>query len=158
MRKLFIIVGIFLLTSGVAYAIMGIIPLEGLVDQADLIILGRVESATDYKKKVESSEGSFVMWSRAKVVTKRVLKGDAHSKSIQIEFEGGPSRLEDSPDYIPDEDVVVFLKKIEGKLSYRTVGMFQGKYTIRDGKVVRRNIPIDEFLKSINSILSRQDK
>ena len=157
MKTLCMAVGFFLLIMGIAHAIMGKISMEALVLNADLILLGRVNSIESFEEKVESKPGQkaeveFMIWSVAEVVADKVLKGQVAFQPILVEFHVG----EDSPNYKSDEEVVVFLKKIESKFSYRTFGMFQGKYTIIDGKVDREGIPVDEFLNKISDILARQ--
>ncbi len=161
MRKLLLVwifVSFFILSTGIVDAIMGKISLQQLVSQADLIIIGQVESVEYQKKEIESVPGQkkeveFFTLGVASVKADNVLKGHVVSQPVLIEFSGGNS--EDSPNYKHDEEVVVFLKKIKGKDSYFTIGMFQGKYSIKEGKIERESVSVDEFIKKISDILQK---
>ena len=157
MRTLCMAVVFFLPITGIAHAIMGKISLEALALNADLILLGRVNSIERFEKKVESKPGQkaeveFFIWSVAELVADKVLKGQVATQPILVEFHVG----EDSPNYKHNEEIVVFLKKIERKLSYTTFGMFQGKYTIIDGRVDREGISVGKFLNKISNILAHK--
>lgn len=151
------VVTLIILTSlcaGSTNAMMVKIPLEQLVREAELIVVGQVESVKGQKR-----EG--IIFSTAKLRAKRVLKGQVPPQGwISVEFEGGRMgdetfTTEDSPDYKTGEEAIAFLKKLPGSDKYTTVGLLQGKYLIEKGKVLPEYIPLDTFLQQIEALLSK---
>ncbi|HHT9119433.1 MAG TPA: hypothetical protein ACFYD3_02670 [Candidatus Hypogeohydataceae bacterium YC41] len=138
-----------------APAMMLEIPLEELVREADLIVVGAVES-------VKSQKGGEMIFSLAKIRVKRVLKGKVPSEGwVTVEFQGGSVAeetlvVEDSPDYKPGEEVVAFLKKLSDSNKYTTVGLFQGKHLIKEGTVLPENLPLETFLEQIEALLHKE--
>ena len=131
--------------------------LEQLAQEAELVLVGRVESVKGLRR------GRGIV-SQATLRAHRVLKGQLDlEKPITVEFPGGQVgqeslRIEDSPDYRPGEEVVAFLKKLSGSIAYDTVGAFQGKLLIRKGMVERHNLPPEAFLRRLQIILQQQRK
>lgn len=60
--------------------------------------------------------------------------------------------MEDSARYKSGETVVVFLTKATQGDLYTTVGMLQGRYLIKDGRVEREQIPVAEFFRRIMTL------
>jgi hypothetical protein len=137
----------FLLPIPNARGAMVKLSLEQLVQDADLIILGTVES-------VESRWVAGKIFSFATVSVSSTIKGELESGQgkVTVKFPGGKigeidMKVEDSPDYKPGEYTLVFLQKIPNQLYYMTLGSSQGKYLIKDDIVVRENLPLNEFLE-----------
>jgi hypothetical protein len=160
--------GLFLFSRESVDGMMAKIPLEQLALSADLIFVGRVKTVKGYEKKIvptpqQKKEFEYIIWSVAEVVAEVVVKGHVESQPILIEFPGGHVGekrfwVEDSPDYKVGEEIVVFLKRIEDRFYYTTIGMFQGKYIIRDGTVEREGVPFDKFIERIRCILSHDEE
>ncbi len=58
----------------------------------------------------------------------------------------------DSPDYQAGERVQVFLKKAGGDDYYQTVGVFQGKFLIKEETVVSNKMSVEDFIKKVRGI------
>lgn len=146
---------LFFLPIENGYAALGNIPLAALVSQAEVIVQGRVESILSTKQLFESSPGQiqeieFVDLNIANLSVEKMLKGPVAIRRIRVIF---PS-TEDRPRYKVGELVVLFLKKDAEDDLYSTVGMLQGRYLIKDGKVEREQIPVAEFLHRIRVLMS----
>jgi len=48
---------------------------------------------------------------------------------------------------------VLFLVSNEDRETYRTVALAQGKFDVADGQVVRRGLPVAEFLDDVRAML-----
>ena len=126
--------------------------LEQLARDADLIVVGKVESVT-------SQMISGKIWSSATIAVESRIKGDeAGQGKVVVSFPGGKvgdigMQVEDSPNYKKDEEVVVFLKKMQGESHFLTAGSSQGKFIIDQGIVLRENIPLEQFRDRIETIL-----
>jgi len=143
---------LLLLIVGVkSNAMMVKIPLEQLTRGADLILLGWVES-------IEGKEAEKGIFSLATISPEKVVKGKLTTPAVLVKFRGGAVEgrqlyIEDTPDYRVGERVMVFLKKVVGKDYYQTVGLFQGKYSVKEDIIVRKKISLKEFIQKVEDIL-----
>lgn len=156
MARFCIVIGCLLLSGAAAHAAMGGIPLKVLAAEADLIAHGEVKNVKSRKIGGETlppqmKEIDVALWNVAEFTVDALIKGSLSSKSILIEFRGAN---EDGPAYRPGEEAIVFLQKIDGKEAYTTLGMLQGKYTVRKEKVVRENMSTGDFLDRVISTLA----
>ncbi len=141
-----------MLFAHMSNAMMVKISLEQLVRDAELIVVGKVESVEGHKQ-----EDTII--SIAKLKIKKALKGEVPCPElVAVEFGGGQVGeetilFEDSPNYKKGEEVVTFLKKLPRDDIYTTVGLFQGKYVVKDGTVLRERLSLDTFLHKIETIL-----
>ena len=76
---------------------------------------------------------------------------------IDIKGPGGKvgeitEEVPDTPHFTPGEKVILFLKPEY----FRVVGWHQGKYTIKDDKIVGLGVEINEFIKRIHTILNKE--
>jgi hypothetical protein len=99
-----------------------------MLNLADLVAVGRVSATECYLHP----DGGFPM-TRILVQVKLPLKG-ASEASLLIEELGGQvgsliGEVPGAPEYKPGEEVLVFLQDM-GNGTYRTYGMFQGKFTV----------------------------
>ena len=127
--------------------------LEQLTRDADLIVVGKVESVTS--QMINGKIFSF-----ATIAVESRIKGELEPEQseIVVSFPGGKvgdigMQVEDSPNYKKDEEVVVFLKKMQGESHFLTAGSSQGKFIIDQGIVLRENIPLEQFRDRIETIL-----
>jgi hypothetical protein len=127
--------------------------LEQLVAEADLIVLGVVDSV-----RSEPAEGRIVSFATVSVSSK--IKGElqAADNKIIVRFLGGTvgevgMKVEDSPEFREGEEALLFLLKTETRSVYMTVGSSQGKSLIKNGIVVIENIPLDQFIEKIQRIM-----
>ena len=127
--------------------------LEQLVADADLIILGTVDSVQS-----EQAEGKIFSFATVSVNLKIKGEPEATQDKVVVRFPGGTvgdvgMKVEDSPDYEQGEEVLLFLQKIENQPGYRTAGSSQGKFLIKNHVVVKETISLDQFLEKIQSII-----
>ena len=142
-----------LLSASITQAVIVELPLEELVKEADLIVVGTVEN-------VESEFIQGKIFSFATISVKSRIKGElqAQQNRIVVKFPGGKigdigMKIEDSPDYKKDKEVIVFLKSVQGESHFTTVGACRGKFTIGEGIVLRENLPLGQFLARIEDIM-----
>ena len=127
--------------------------LDELAKQADLIVVGKVESV-----RSESIKGKIFSFATISVDSK--IKGQLQTQqnSLVVKFPGGKvgdvgMNVENSTDYKVGENVVAFLKRTPGQPDYVTVGSSQGKFLIENRIVPRENVSLDEFVDCIEKIL-----
>ena len=60
--------------------------------------------------------------------------------------------VSDTPHFAIGEKVILFLKPT----FFRIVGWHQGKYTIKDDRVAGLGVEINEFIKTIQTILNKE--
>ena len=154
-RILFVFTVAFLslLTIPRAEPAMVEVSLEQLTRDADLIVVGKVESVTS--QMINGKISSF-----ATLSVELKIKGELEPEQseIVVSFPGGKvgdigMQVEDSPNYKKDEEVVAFLKNVPGESHFSTVGSSQGKFIVDQGIVLRENIPLEQFLAKIKTIL-----
>ncbi len=157
----FLIIGLAVSLGQQAFSSTGPLPLRVVAETADVIIVGRIGAITSVKKQVPSKEIGYAIWSTAEVFPERMIKGALDREPAVIEFAGGRvgetiQIVEDSPTFATGETVILFLKRIEGKTSYTTVGMSQGKYEIKEGTVARKRVPVEQFIKEIQDLIKNK--
>jgi hypothetical protein len=127
--------------------------LEQLVTDADLMVLGTVDSVQS-----ELVEGKIFSFATVSVNLKIKGEPEGTQDKIVVRFPGGTvgdvgMKVEDSPDYKQGEEVLLFLQKTKTQLEYVTVGSSQGKFLMKNNIVVRENIPLDQFIERIQRIM-----
>jgi hypothetical protein len=144
---------VFLLTIANAYGAIVKLPLEKLVQDAELVILGTVEC-------VVSEMMTGKIFSLATISVNSKIKGELEhiQDKIIVRFPGGTvgdlaMKVEGSPDYKKGEKVLIFLKKIPKQPYYRTLGASQGRFLIKDHIVLKENTSLDQFLERIQNII-----
>ncbi len=128
--------------------------LEELVKEADIIAIGDIQEVVG-----KWAPGRTTMYSYSTFSVNRYIKGGADSKTLTIISEGGTRgslfvRVEDSPIFMDDEQVLVFLKKSGNDFS--VVGFDQGKYNLKNGILTGRGgakTPLNEFLRQIEDTM-----
>ncbi len=155
-RWLVLVVASFI--AGNAYAAVGRISLEALVRGADLIVIGHVQSIRLQTRKLDEVPGQkqeieFATSGVAELTVDTVLKGRLVSRSVLIGF----PVIEDSPEYKVGQEVIALLTKSEGKATYSTIGMLQGKYLIEKDIVKREGVSLDVFLRELRDLIASTD-
>jgi hypothetical protein len=153
LRLALLLLGLF---GASGHAAMGSIPLTALVDRAELIVLGRIESVSAVPIALRAavlpdklSEAAYLPASVAELSVASILKGPSGLRRIQIAF----TRQEDSPRYRPGETVIVFLSRVVPGDPYTTVGLLQGCYRITNDEVEREQAPVAEFMARISRLV-----
>lgn len=113
-----------------------------LVDAADLIVRGKVLSVW-----VMSNPSGHIV-TRALVEVSRSYKGNTEEGTVLTvdspggEYLGTLSDIESAARFSTDEDVVLFLNPVYHGAAYSPVGMFLGKYTVRQNPVDGSEMPV----------------
>ncbi len=132
--------------------------LEDLTREADVILIGNIVDV-DSKWGLERDK----IYTYSTVSVERYIKGGTGEEKLTIISEGGRIGtlfiwVEDTPTFLKDETVLVFLKK-SGK-EYRVVGLSQGKYTLKNGVLTGQEgevIQLKEFLRQIEAVVPQQE-
>ena len=135
--------------------------IEELTSQADSILIGKV-------KKIESqwNEEKTLIYTYVTISVKqhtKTLSGVGEVQEIIVKVPGGEVgdiglKVSDSPQFREGEEVFLFLK-MEKLPLFSVAGLFQGKYTIEEGRVKNRilglEVPLDSFISQIKGILEK---
>ena len=117
---------------------------EELAQDAKMIIQGEIRSVRSYKGI------NGVIYTRASVMVREVVKGKNIKKNITVEYEGGEVgdigvRVEDEPTLEKGEQVLLFLiTSFWRKNVYYIVGGVLGKYAICTDDTVKIDSSCDE--------------
>jgi len=136
-----------------ASAAMVPLTVKQLADKSDHIVRGEVtaihswwDSAHDYIfttatiRVTEAYKGTLTTQSEASIVVPGGVVG------------GTGFGVEHAPRFASGEEVIVFLTPIEDG-QFRVTGWEQGKYSIKNGSVVERQISVDIFKAQIRAVL-----
>ena len=96
------------------------------------------------------------------IVVSDWLKGTG-PKAITIRTPGGEVGdiglwVEDVPVFFKDQEVVTFVKPIGEGPFMQVHGLYQGKFTVEDGKVVESGLPVADFVSMVASVVRAQEK
>jgi len=164
-RKLTLSVIIFSLITGF-FTIQGSTlvvkkTVEELTYEADFILIGKVKDMESRWNKEKTLIYTYVTVSVTKYI-KRILEME-EPKEITVKIPGGEVgdialKVSDTPEFMEGEEVFLFLR-LEELPIFRVAGLFQGKYTIEEGrvknKVLEREIPLDSFINQIEKVMKK---
>ena len=149
----------FFVTQGSALVIKKSV--EELTYEADSILIGEVKSIESRWNKERTLIYTYVTIFVRKYT--KALPGMKEVREITIKVPGGEVgdiglKVSDTPEFREGEEVFLFLR-IEKSPIFRVAGLFQGKYTIEDGKakneVLEREISLDIFIGQIEEIMKK---
>ena len=134
---------------------------EQLTREADLILTGKVKS-------IESrwNEERTLIYTYVTISVKQYAKAISSQEQVReivVRVRGGEVgdiglRVSDTPQFREGEEVFLFLRSEEVPL-FSVAGLFQGKYTIEEGRVKNRilglEVPLDSFISQIKGILEK---
>jgi hypothetical protein len=131
---------------------------EDLIRGADIILIGNI---VDVQSKWGLQRDKIYTYSTVSV--ERYIKGGTGEENLTIISEGGRVGklfiwVEDTPTFLKDQTVLVFLKK-SGK-EYNVVGLSQGEYTLKNGVLTGQNgeeIKLKDFLSQIEAMVPQQE-
>ena len=135
--------------------------IEELTSEADSILIGKV-------KKIESqwNEEKTLIYTYVTISVKqhtKTLLGVGEVQEIIVKVPGGEVggigfKVSDTPQFREGEEVFLFLR-MEKLPLFSVAGLFQGKYTIEEGRVKNRilglEVPLDSFISQIKGILEK---
>lgn len=149
----------FFVTQGDAVVIKKSI--EELTYEADPILIGKVKDMESRWNKERTLIHTYVTVSVAKYI-KRILE-IGEPKEITVKVPGGQVgdialKVSDTPEFMKGEEVFLFLR-IEKLSIFKVTGLFQGKYTIEDGKaknkILEQEIPLDSLIDQVTQIMQK---
>jgi len=135
--------------------------IEELTSEADSILIGEV-------KKIESrwNEERTLIYTYVTISVKQYTKALSSQEQIEeiiVKVPGGEVgdiglRVSDTPQFREGEEVFLFLRSEEVPV-FLVTGLFQGKYTIEEGRVKNRilglNVPLGSFISQIEGTLQK---
>jgi hypothetical protein len=129
--------------------------LDQLTNRADTIVLGTVWTQTSAWNPQRTA-----IYTNVTLNVETVVKG-LPVREVTFQIAGGivgdtTMRTSNDPVFHDGERVVVFLTTASVPASL--VGLYQGKYTVKNGTVTRdgRTVAIDDFLDAIRTYLTRK--
>ena len=140
-KTLLFFLGTWLLATP-AQGVMFALSTEKLTEESSLVIKGEVEKVDTYWA---SDKNAIVSWASVRVL--EVVKGAVSSQTIAVEFPGGEVdgvgyKESDVAPLETGEKVLLFLKqeisRRDGSAIYVMVGAGQGKYTIDENGIARK--------------------
>jgi len=105
---------------------------------------------------MEELDGGKRIFTYVHIDVEKYIKGSGQ-RLIEIKVPGGKvgkitEEVEDTLHFALGEKVILFLKPT----FFRIVGWHQGKYTIRDNRIVGLEVEINEFIKKIQMIINEE--
>lgn len=120
-------------------AVMVEIPLDTMLQQADLVVRGlvlRKGTRVVLEKAGNHGQGKLEPYTHVWIRVDEVVAGQTTDKVVHLrepggQYEGVQTAVSGTPDYVAGEEVLVFLAKDTDQPGvYRTLQMVQGKYTV----------------------------
>lgn len=137
--------------------------LEELTCQADTILMGEVKSMESRWNEEKTLIYTYVtIWVREYT---KALSQLRQVQEIIIKIRGGEVgdiglKVSDTPEFREGEEVFLFLRMEEPSV-FSVPGLFQGKYTVEEGKVKSRvleqEISLQSFIGQIEAIMKRAE-
>lgn len=129
-----------------------------LTANSDLIIYGTVGALVIEEQPLQPDpngemQGRTLYQVRASVTVLETIKGQVPDSRIVVTTSAG---MEDSAVFHTGEYTVLFLIRNEDGETYRTAALAQGKFDVSDGKVLRPDLSIEEFLSKVRHDLAGQ--
>jgi len=136
--------------------------MEDLTRESDFILIGEV-------KDMQSRWDKERRWifTYAAISVRKYIKKPADVKEIKeiiVRVLGGEVgdiglKVSDTPEFVKGEKVFLFLTPGKEMSIFRVTGLFQGKYTIEDGKVkskaLEQEVSLDSFVDQIQQIMQK---
>ncbi len=166
MKKIcFILSSVVIFSLGIGFftnqadALMVRKSIEELTYEADSILIGKVKSMESRWNKDRTLIYTYVTISVREYT--KALPNMKEVKEITVKVPGGEVggiglKVSDTPEFRKGEEVFLFLR-IEELPIFKVAGLFQGKYTIEDGKaknkVMEQEILLDSLISQIREIM-----
>ncbi len=155
------VVCLFILLTAVAKpstALMRKISIPELQERAHWIVIGRVSEVTS-----DWNPGRTMIYSQARISVQDWIKGKGRNNELVVRTEGGrvgsiACYVSDEPRFAAGERVVLFLKPEPASPgAMKVTGLFQGKYTIKDERIVENGAALDDFLARLGGKVKPPD-
>ncbi len=131
-------------------ALMRKIPIPELRERAHWIVIGRVGDVTS----VWNPDRTMI-YSRARISVQDWIKGTKPRHELVVRTEGGrvgriTCYVSDEPCFATGERVLLFLEPDpDSPGTQKVIGLFQGKYTIKDERIVENGLALSDFMTRI---------
>ena len=129
--------------------------LEELTDQASHVIVGKVIA-----KRSSWDSQKTKIYTDVRISVDEVIKGSLNKREIVIRHLGGEipeedigMKVSDMSEFNVGEDVLIFIKPGRSKGKYKLVGKTQGKYTLKNGTVLEKQLMLNDFKNKIKNII-----
>lgn len=114
--------------------------LEGLTEAAELVVVGRVVDSTTTAERLSPNADLVTFLTVHDFRIDEALKGEAPESTIPVIQRGGRldgtvREFEDDPLYEKGTTYILFLKFDEEVGVFSTVGVYQGRFILEDGRV-----------------------
>ena len=147
----------FLIAAPASLAIMTQATMADLTAGATGIVQGKVLSVIsewDPEGKtiftyVTVDVSQWIKGSGPKTVTVRVPGGEVGDVGLWVE---------DTPVFFQGQEVIAFLEPSNEAQVMQVKGWYQGKFTIKDGKVIESGLPTGDFVRMVSSIVKMQEQ
>jgi hypothetical protein len=137
-------------------ALMIEVPTSELTSTSEAIVRGTVKDM-----KSEWDEERKFIWTLVTISVSKSIKGEGlEQQDIIVKIPGGVvgeigQRTSDTPIFNKGEEVLLFLKSnvYKGQKVFHIRGNFQGKHTIKNNKIIEKEIPVDTFIDQIKKAM-----
>lgn len=140
-----------------AHAIMTKATMPQLTAGATAIARGHVVDVVS-----QWNDDRTTIYTYTSIVVSDWLKGTG-PKAITIRTPGGEVGdiglwVEDVPVFFKGQEVLTFVKPVEEQPFMQVHGLYQGKFTVENGKVVEAGLPVADFVSMVASVVRAQEK
>ncbi len=148
MKRIMVLLAVSALSAGTAGALLPYMDTDELVSRSELVVYGEVLSIESF----EVADGAI--YSRATVVVDDFLVGTYDDTVVEVIYPGGivgdvGMMTSISPHFETGEEIVLFLfTNDNGELVLTNYA--GGKYTVDAGKVIEKDISLNEFVNTID--------
>jgi len=137
--------------------------LPELVRESDVIVRGTVAATTCRWGSPAYDPNSRIIFTDVRLILADRFKGVAADTELLIETEGGVVddrglKVEDQPEFQTGEDVIVFLSPQNQNNRRTVVGLFQGEFTLDQGRVIENQLRVEDFIREIGQIVQEQEQ
>ncbi len=143
---------LLLAVQGTASALVEQLTLDELAAEADSILVGEVTDIVSYE------EGKGNIYTLVTISVEQLIKGESMGEVVVRllggEVDGLGLWVEDVPNFQLGERTVVFLEEAEN--AFEVYGWYQGKFTVRDNRVIERNQSLTNFMADISQAMEAQ--
>lgn len=136
---------VILFLPSLSSALMVSLNISELTKESEVVVIGKVVKVKSYW-----SEDGDTIFTKAFIRVQKVIKGKVAQKKIVVEYEGGEVgdvglAVSDMPTVKRGEKLILFLESKKAKDNvtienvYEVVGNAQGKYTVCNNGIVKRD-------------------
>jgi hypothetical protein len=143
-----------LLPGGAILSATASLTMQELADQS-----GEVVAATVASKESRWNETEDFIFTTVTLRVTTTYAGDALESDVLTvlvpggEVDGVGLGVEHAADFTVGEEVIVFLRQLEDNV-YGVTGWEQGKFTVTEGRVQEKDLPVADFEQQIREVVT----